>query len=515
MAKTNGNKRNKNRIHDYQLIADLRALLVQSSGVKNGVVAAGNEIMSDMSFIVDGESRPSIGVILTVCKVAGSRLDNGINTVVMATSTVDNVPRSSRVVESIGINGVVVNGVDTLVVVDMAEDSDINLVGHEELLESLLAVQALARLVGSDVPRSVTGNNNPRGLGTVNRLQVVLKPIILLVGVRAERSGVLITISLGLIRSDQSITQISFGVELNKVGHTIVERVPHVVLTTRLNIRHLEVVNVSGEVRLAGHANLRSVGNVVGLVSNLTVVTVGLVVTGSNHVRLVCTNVLHLVVELIEDSLINLNTLCNSGVREVSLDLLLEPVVGVCNVTRVPKELVLVQVVTERFNGVLLTLLQSTFSTLASGLTETKGSHGTKINNHSEREIVLVTDLRGGGKVVNVVVRVLASTRGSDLVVVNGIRLKARKLYVIVPGSGGLVSGTVTGCGELEQVRTLTVLDNGLLDVVVGIPTNGHTMLTSISDTVLNCSSRVNRDGLNLGDSRLSSREEQKSESKE
>jgi hypothetical protein len=61
--------------------------------------------------------------------------------------------------------------------------------------------------------------------------------------------------------------------------------------------------------------------------------TVGLVVSWSDHVWNKCRDGSHLVIKLVQDLLINLSTVGDSSVGKEALNLLFEPVIGVGNVT--------------------------------------------------------------------------------------------------------------------------------------------------------------------------------------
>jgi hypothetical protein len=129
------------------------------------------------------------------------------------------------------------------------------------------------------------------------------------------------------------VAEISLGVELDVMRHPVIERVPEVLNATRLLARHAEVVTVTGKVSLARHADAGIIGDVLCLVSGPCVVTVCLVVAGANHVRLERGDFRHIVVKGVQDGLVHLVPLGDSGVREETLDLLLEPVVGIGNIS--------------------------------------------------------------------------------------------------------------------------------------------------------------------------------------
>jgi hypothetical protein len=57
------------------------------------------------------------------------------------------------------------------------------------------------------------------------------------------------------------------------------------------------------------------------------------VVAGANHVRLERGDFCHIIVKGVQDGLVDLVSLGDSGVREETLDLLLQPVVGIGNIS--------------------------------------------------------------------------------------------------------------------------------------------------------------------------------------
>lgn len=139
--------------------------------------------------------------------------------------------------------------------------------------------------------------------------------------------------SIGLVGANVAVAEISLGIELDVMRHPVIERVPEVLDATGLRARHAEVVTKTREVSLAGHADAGIVCDVLCLVGCSSVVTVRLVVTGTNHVRLERGDGDHIVVKGVQDSLVDLVSLSDSGVREETLDLLLEPVVGIGNIS--------------------------------------------------------------------------------------------------------------------------------------------------------------------------------------
>lgn len=204
-------------------------LLEQGSRVFDRVVARGDEFMSQMSSIMNSQTGPAINIVDTRFKARGS-FSKCINTVIMTTSTIDNVPRKFGVVKTVGVGLVVIHGCEALIVVDMTKDGKIDVVLVKSGLEGVLALPA--DILSAGVPWSVTSNNDPRSLATVNGGQILVEPIDLLIGIRTERLGIFVTRTVWLIRSNNTVAEVGFGVDLDKMDHAVVVRVPHVFFTT-------------------------------------------------------------------------------------------------------------------------------------------------------------------------------------------------------------------------------------------------------------------------------------------
>jgi hypothetical protein len=116
-------------------------------------------------------------------------------------------------------------------------------------------------------------NDDPRGLAAVNRRQVLLKPVGLRILQCGERTSILALTATRLVGGDDAVAQVGLRVQLDVVDHTVVERVPEVAQSLGLRARHPEVVDVAGEVGLAGHADTLRVSDVVCFVRGTAVVT--------------------------------------------------------------------------------------------------------------------------------------------------------------------------------------------------------------------------------------------------
>ena len=77
-------------------------------------------------------------------------------------------------------------------------------------------------------------------------------------------------------------------------------------------------------------------------------------ITRSDHERLDRRNRRNLIIELIQNAFVHCGTTSQGGVRQEPLDLLLEPVVGVGQVTWLPKEVELGEGAGKGLNGIVL-----------------------------------------------------------------------------------------------------------------------------------------------------------------
>lgn len=93
------------------------------------------------------------------------------------------------------------------------------------------------------------------------------------------------------------------------------------------------MVAVTGEVCSLRHADAVGVGSIVSRVSRAAIVAISLMIARAHHVRLGGSDGSHLVIEGGENPLVSLDTVCNSDIGQIALDGLLEPEVGVGDVT--------------------------------------------------------------------------------------------------------------------------------------------------------------------------------------
>ena len=102
------------------------------------------------------------------------------------------------------------------------------------------------------------------------------------------------------------------------------------------------MVDVAGKVGLAGQADRLGVCYAARLVRRSTVVAIRLVVPGIHHIRLGRGDVDQFIIEGIQNALIDLCSLRRCRGWEIVLDLLLQPVVGICQVSGLDHKLIIV-----------------------------------------------------------------------------------------------------------------------------------------------------------------------------
>ncbi len=145
-----------------------------------------------------------------------------VEAIVVAASTVHNVPGSSRVGSGL-LGDAVGDSSVALVEVLVAMKDKIDAVVNEDGLESGLAFGA-NRV--ADVPRAVAGSNNPGSLLAVDSNEILLQ-LGELGAARGERVGVLGTRAARLVRG---VGEVGLCVKL-EVHHAVIERVPQVLGT--------------------------------------------------------------------------------------------------------------------------------------------------------------------------------------------------------------------------------------------------------------------------------------------
>jgi hypothetical protein len=139
------------------------AVLDQSGSIKDGIVATSNKLSGQVSAVMDGEQAPAIGRD----DLTGSgdiRRGGSVQTIVVTTSTIDNVPRVSGVGVDL-FSGTIPDSGVAFIEVLVARKYEVHTVLIEDGLESGLTLDTLRR---TDIPGAVTSSNNPGGLLAVN-----------------------------------------------------------------------------------------------------------------------------------------------------------------------------------------------------------------------------------------------------------------------------------------------------------------------------------------------------------
>lgn len=244
---------------------------------------------------------------------------------------------------------------------------------------------------------AVSERNDPWGLLAVDLGKIGLEPPLVsvvtflfslnLLANLAAWGRHLLASTANLVRAKDTRSEIGLKVENDVVHHAVVVRVPEVLAWARLSW-HVPVLGVSSEVGLAGHADGRSVGDVVRLVGHTTVVAVGLVVSDCDHVWLGRGERGEFVVELLVEELVVLNNGRSVGqdVRSavVAGDTGLEEVVGVSKVSNMDDVLKCVEVLRQRLDGVGL-VRGKVGDSLGSPVTKAVGAHQTHVTNNGDR----------------------------------------------------------------------------------------------------------------------------------
>lgn len=141
----------------------------------------------------------------------------------VACASCNDISRCFRVVEACGVGNIVVDGVETLGVVNMAEHSEVDAVFVEERFKGCLAWAADVFGVAGRVPGSVAGDDYPGSDGAIDRCQVSVEELQLLGWCAAKGTG-----------AESSTTALAIGcrgevglcVDHHDVGHAVLKRIP-------------------------------------------------------------------------------------------------------------------------------------------------------------------------------------------------------------------------------------------------------------------------------------------------
>lgn len=236
------------------------AVLDQSGGIKDGIVAASNKLSGQVGAVMDGEQAPTIGRD-DLAGRGGIGRGGSVQAIVVTTSTIDNVPGVSWVgVDLFGRT--IPDGGVAFVEVFVSRKDEVDTILIEDGLESGPAFDTLR---GTDIPGAVTSSNNPGSLLAVNGGEILLQPG-KLGAARSERTSFLSSLTSRLV---SSVGIVGLGVKCNEVHRSVVEGVPEVLHTARLSGGHVPVSAITSEVQLARGADAQVA----------SVIAVGLVVS--------------------------------------------------------------------------------------------------------------------------------------------------------------------------------------------------------------------------------------------
>lgn len=144
-----------------------------------------------------------------------------------------------------------------------------------------------------------------------------------------------------------------------------------------------------------------------------------------------------------------------------------------------PNELIAVLKVRQGLDGGQLTGQKRVGSTLSDGSAKTIGAKGTHVADHSEVELDLLTSGTGGLEGVCLVTAL-------RLIVISRIGLQTLDDNMVVPGGRGWVGGRdVGGGGTVELSIVFTEVNSRVRQLLIGIPADGHAIVTSISQANL------------------------------
>lgn len=111
-------------------------------GIQRKPIRTLDKLMSQMRAIVERESTPSVMGIIR--RLAQRRQGTGqlVQSVIVACSTINNIPGGSGVVESIGVGNGIENWSKAFEDVDMSKQNEVDVVLIKDFFKGLLAIQA-------------------------------------------------------------------------------------------------------------------------------------------------------------------------------------------------------------------------------------------------------------------------------------------------------------------------------------------------------------------------------------
>lgn len=142
-------------------------------------------------------------------------------------------------------------------------------------------------------------------------------------------------------------------------------------------------------------------------------------------------------------------------------------------------EFIAVLKVRQGLDGGQLTGQKRVGSTLSNGSAKTIGTKGTHVADHSEAELGLLTSGTGGLEGVSLVTAL-------RLIVISRIGLQTLDDNMVVPGGRGWVGGRDLGGGETVELSIVVAKVNSRVNqLLIGIPADGHSIMTGISQANL------------------------------
>lgn len=301
------------------------------------------------------------------------------------------------------------HGHHALVIVNVTGKQEVDAVFVKNAFESITAypADAAANHVLT-IEGAMTRYDNPWCLGAVNTCEILSQEFKLLIGITKAADTMEVFDTTVFNWASVACAQIGFRIHVDKVDKTIVPGVPEVAETIRLLRRHTPVVLVAGEVCLAREAWHVGVADVVNFVRSTTVITVGVMVARTNHVGTDSSDRSDLIKELFKHTLIDIDTFLKQMslvhvliTRNIILDLLLEPVVGISNVARVPHKLVSVNVLQQGLHSVSVVRAKRISSSSANCVRKAIFcTHQTHIDGNGEAEGSFITGRESSGESV-------------------------------------------------------------------------------------------------------------------
>ncbi|BCR88627.1 uncharacterized protein ACHE_41191S [Aspergillus chevalieri] len=205
----------------YVLLHDKRAgmTLVQGTRVQDLSGRRTNKI--DLQVSPVQHPQHAVTVIIRICKFSIRRLiSNRAKTFDITRATGNNIHRGLRIRHVLAVCGSIDDGEETLGIMYVSEDTEVDSITVEEALESFLARFASARTRG--VPWTMSSDNHPWRDSSVHTGKIGLEEVQLLTA-PAERTAVQPGRSILPIRR---VGKVGFGVDHHDVGHAILEGIP-------------------------------------------------------------------------------------------------------------------------------------------------------------------------------------------------------------------------------------------------------------------------------------------------